>query len=216
MTAVDGMSFRGGVIRWQIRLLALLAVMACLAPAQAAGAMRCGSRLIDEGKLAIEVLAACGEPDYRDPWVTRHPRMNSFVADVEEWYYNFGPNQLLRVVRLRNGRVRAIEADGYGFHDASPRRCSPTQIVPGESKFRLLVRCGEPAQRRASEVLVPYDQREYRRGRDGVYRRPRSDYIVPVYREEWIYNFGSHYLLRIVTLEDGRVSDVQNGDRGFD
>ncbi|HUP91019.1 MAG TPA: DUF2845 domain-containing protein [Solimonas sp.] len=212
MTAVETGSFSRSVKSWQLAALMLLAC-AWLTPATAAGAMRCGSKLIDEGKYAVQVLAACGEPAYRDPWMVQ--ARNGYVADSEDWYYNFGSSQLLRIVRMRNGQVTEIESDGYGFNDTASRRCGPTGIVQGESKFRLLVRCGQPVQRRAEEVLAPvYPDRPYRRGHNGYYYR--QDYVTPVYREEWIYNFGSRYLLRIVTLEDGRVSDVQNGDRGFD
>ena len=174
--------------------------------AAAAGAMRCDGRIIDAGTLQVEVLGACGEPAYRDPWAVRARNRDAYFADEEEWTYNFGSNQLLRIVRLRNGKVAQIEADGYGFDRLPQPPCDPLDIVTGLSKFRLVTACGEPATRKAAQVYAPLQSR----GR--VY----PDLLQPVYREEWIYNFGSSYLLRIVTLENGRVSDVQNGDRGFD
>jgi hypothetical protein len=34
---------------------------------------------------------------------------------IEEWTFNFGPHQLMRVVRLENGTVAEIKYLGYGF-----------------------------------------------------------------------------------------------------
>ena len=181
--------------------------------AMAAGSMRCGSRIVDEGKHAAEVLSACGEPDYRDVWSYPGPRGGGWLADVEEWYYNFGSSQLLRVLRLRNGRVVEIGSDGYGFSESAGRRCRPTGITLGVSKYRLLKDCGEPLTRQAAQLLRRADEDR----RDPYLSRPGTgSALTPVYREEWVYNFGSAHLLRIITLENGRVSDVQNGDRGFD
>ena len=171
--------------------------------------MRCGSRLVSEGDRAAELIGACGDPVYRDVWGYAGPS-NRWIADTEEWYYNFGPNQLLRVVRLRNSRIVAIDSEGYGFYEDGQRRCAPADLVPGMSKFRVVLACGEPLTRESSSLM--------RRVDDGSQRFPPGygDYLTPVYREEWVYNFGSRYLLRILTLENGRVVDVENGSRGFD
>lgn len=187
-------------------MLLVLAVLTWMRPAAAAGAMRCDGRIIQEGALQIEVLGACGEPAYRDVWI-----------DEQEWYYNFGSNQLLQVLRLRNGRVVNIDIDGYGFEARVQRVCNPLDITPGLSKYRLWHLCGEPATRRSRSVLAPEPpQRRMYPGQVYTERYHASPYLTAVFREEWVYNFGSSYLLRIVTLENGRVSDVQNGNRGFD
>jgi Protein of unknown function (DUF2845) len=34
---------------------------------------------------------------------------------IEEWTYNLGPHQLIRVVRLENGFVADIKHLGYGY-----------------------------------------------------------------------------------------------------
>jgi hypothetical protein len=34
---------------------------------------------------------------------------------IEEWTYNFGPHQLIRVVRLENGVVAEVKMLGYGY-----------------------------------------------------------------------------------------------------
>lgn len=187
--------------------LVLAPLLAASGPAAAAGAMRCDARIVDEGTRAAVVLAACGEPDYRDVW--QRGGEGDPGGGAEDWYYDFGPSQLLRILRLRDGRVAEIETDGYGL-PPGPGTCAPLAIVEGLSEYRLLRLCGAPLSRRSQEVLVPWTHRP------GDAPVARAGAWQPVHREEWVYNFGARHLLRIVTLEDGRVSDVQNGERGFD
>lgn len=205
MTAPNGSGFAKATMR-HCGLL-MLATALCL-PASAGDSMRCGDRIVATGAMPAEVLGACGPPAYRDPWVFQHPVHHGAVADVEEWYYNFGPNQLLRILRFRHGRLAEIGADGYGYAEPPARRCEPGAIVEGLSKFRLLLLCGAPATREALSLLRPLRDR-----RTGAIV---PGYEEPVYGERWVYDFGSRYLLRLVTLEDGRVVDVDSGARGSD
>ena len=45
------------------------------------------------------------------------PDLTTTIEDVviEEWTFNFGPHQLIRVVRLENGYVEEIKHLGYGY-----------------------------------------------------------------------------------------------------
>ncbi|WP_162932600.1 DUF2845 domain-containing protein [Solimonas sp. K1W22B-7] len=189
-----------------ISCLLLASLLVWAIPAMAAGKLRCNNRLVGEGDRAAELLAACGEPAYRDAWGYSQPGGN-ILADTEEWTYNFGPHELLRVVRVRNGRVYSIDSDSYGFYDAPERRCESTALVPGLSKYRLLQICGEPLTRRSFGLVRPLDARG---------RRAYANAYETVYREEWVYNFGSRYLMRILRIENGRIVDVENGGRGYD
>jgi hypothetical protein len=192
------------------RLIGILLALAAAFQAGAAGAdgtMRCDNRIASEGMAAASLLAVCGEPAYRDVWSGNFPGYG--VGGSEEWYYNFGPNLLLRVIRLRDGKIAQIDADGYGFSELPHPPCEPSRIVEGLSKYRLVLLCGSPLTQQRRWVNVPLE----RYGRDG---RRFGGYYSTVFQEEWIYNFGSRYLMRVVTLENGRVVDVQNGDRGAD
>jgi hypothetical protein len=194
------------------RLIGILLALTAAFLAGGAGAdstMRCDNRIASEGMAAASLLAVCGEPAYRDVWGGNFPGYGS-VAGSEEWYYNFGPNLLLRVIRLRDGKIAQIDADGYGFSELPHPPCEPSRIVEGLSKYRLILQCGQPLTQQARWVSVPLE----RYGRDG--RRRYGGYYSTVFQEEWIYNFGSRYLMRVVRLENGRVVDVQNGDRGAD
>ncbi|WP_051361943.1 DUF2845 domain-containing protein [Solimonas soli] len=194
-----------------LRIGALLAGL-CLwaAPAQAIDTVRCGSRLVSIDMTAAEVLGACGEPSYRDVWAQPGYGPN-YLGAIEEWTYNLGSSQLLRVLRFRNGRLQRIDVDGYGFADDGPGDCTQSGIVRGMSKYRLVAQCGEPATKSVDVVQVPVDRR------DRVYD-PRASYNSweTVLREEWVYNFGASRFLRIVQIDNGRVTDVEFGGRGYD
>lgn len=191
-------------------LLLAAVLMAAAAPTFAVDTLRCGSRLASVDMTAAEVLAVCGEPDYRDVW--RVPgTAPGYLGFVEEWTYNRGSSQLLRVLRFRNGRLQRIDADGYGFADDGAQDCAQRGIQRGMSKYRLVAQCGEPVTKTVDVVQTPVER--YSRVYD-----PRATYEAweTVYREEWVYNFGAARFMRIVHLDNGRVTDVEFGGRGFD
>lgn len=195
------------IVRTSIAVL-LLALIGVSTPAQGTSSLRCDSKVVSAGMLAAEVLAVCGEPDLRDVWAV--PGAYGYGAPTEQWTYNFGASQLLRVLLIRNGRAEIIDSAGYGFPTPRDRRCSPNDIQPALSKYWLLTHCGEPLTRVADYVFYS----EPRHPRPGLPKFHGA--VSPVYREEWTYNFGSSNLLRLVTLENGLVVEVQLGNRGFD
>lgn len=203
---------RGHWFRSSLAGALVLALAGFTLPALAGPSIRCGSKLVSEGMYSAELLAICGEPSFRDVWMPPGGIVPGYAAPTEEWTYNLGSSQLLRVIRIRNGKIDRITTEGYGFTPGRPA-CNFGDITIGDSKYRLVQRCGEPLTRTADYTLVA----EPRHGR----RHPSDlrDYAnsgTPVFREEWVYNFGSNQLLRIVTLENGRVKDVETGRRGFD
>ena len=38
---------------------------------------------------------------------------------------------------------------------------------------------------------------------------------IEVFREEWVYNFGASRFMKVVTLDDGVATEVENGGHGF-
>lgn len=169
-----------------------------------ASALRCGSRAISSGAHASEVLAACGEPSYRDDWLSYYPYLwNAGVpSGRESWYYNFGPSRLLYVLEFRSGRLQRERTEGYGFHPPAAPNCEPLQLVSGLSKYWLLTFCGEPAHRQGYATLRPQFAGDVVVGH------------VAVLREEWTYDFGSRRLQRFVILENGSITDVRTGRYG--
>jgi len=174
---------------------------ACAPSAWAGDTLRCGARVVSTEDLAAEVLAACGEPDYRDHGFPAP----TYVAYEETWWYNFGSQRFIQALRFRGGRLVSIESDGYGFDTPASSNCEPHEIVTGLSAFRLLHRCGAPATREIFDELRPL----HRQGAPAA-----QPAVRPLRRERWVYDFGADARVRIVTLKNGRVTDVDSGAYG--
>ena len=88
----------------QPRLLLALIGFTWLLPIKAQ--MRCGTELIDVGDSLAKVIEQCGEPAVGDP---------TLVYDFGALTYNFGPNESMMKVIIRQGEVSRIEELGEGF-----------------------------------------------------------------------------------------------------
>lgn len=182
----------------------LLAVSLLLAGTPAtADVMRCEGQVINTGDRSFDVLRKCGEPGFRDEWDEYLYQHSHPVAHHEQWFYNFGPSRLVHVLSFRNGQLTRIDTDGYGFDEAGGH-CRPGDIFSSMTQYRLLATCGEPASRERR-----YELRSFPR-QDG-----RRTYPITVRVDEWIYNFGPGNFIRIVTLINGRVDQIETGDRGY-
>lgn len=181
--------------------LALLGLVLLALATPSEGSMRCGSRLVSTGDRDFDVRSACGEPDHRSMVWSSYLPARGWIAEEEVWYYNLGPQRLMRVLHFRQGRLRQIETAGYGFRPDSPGSCRPRDLSAGMSELELVARCGEPdavtIRRRAgpSPPKAPWHGGPER--------------IV----EEWIYDFGPQHFYRVVTLHRGEVERVERGDR---
>jgi hypothetical protein len=82
---------------------------------------RCEPRDIGFGLSEFELVIRCGPPAARERRFEfrsqRFGRDYSYPASVriDEWIYNFGPNQFLRYVTLVDGRVDKIETGDRGY-----------------------------------------------------------------------------------------------------
>ena len=88
----------------------LLALLLSL-PASA-GAMRCKNALITEGDSTAEMLIKCGEPMLREELTRNEENQFGNLVQVkygERWTYNFGKNEFMRFVTVRNGVITDIE-----------------------------------------------------------------------------------------------------------
>jgi len=86
--------------------------------------MACGRGLVSPGDYMAELLPKCGEPamktqreERRLDRVREGVREKSVASTVtiDEWTFNFGPQQFLHLVVIENGRVKRIESLGYGY-----------------------------------------------------------------------------------------------------
>ncbi|MCQ4165807.1 DUF2845 domain-containing protein [Tahibacter harae] len=180
----------------RLALLCLLLLLA--APAYA---LRCGSRVVNDGDRDFAVRERCGAPFYVEQFSSIDVRGadGPYETQVEDlydaWYYNFGPRRLMVRLVFRNGELQNEETLGYGVN-AIGDSCNVDALPAGTSAGEIVAYCGEPATRRT--------QREAVVRRDG---RGNEQYR-PVRREEWTYDLGANQLLRILTLHNGRLQSV--------
>ncbi len=85
-----------------------------------ADSFSCEGGIISIDDRSYDVLAKCGQPDFRDSHqeevVERFNGAKQKVyITVEEWTYNLGPNQLTRIIFIRHGRVAEIRTGSYGY-----------------------------------------------------------------------------------------------------
>lgn len=197
------------------RIIAVASLWVLAGTSTAADSFRCDGQIIETGDRALRVETLCGPPSL----VENRPvsSVYGYAHDgTQTWTYNFGPRKLVRVLTFRNGRVADIASDGYGFVEQrdsraaqSKKRCNPYDLTAGLSSYRVLELCGPPDDRQQINVLVPLSKQAQAAYPHLGKARQR------IQREHWLYNFGSDHLLRTVVLENGRVVDVDVGERGF-
>ncbi len=98
--------------------LALVAAVSIIGVAEQASALRCAGKIIDSGNTKAEVREFCGEPTCtRKPGTVFVKKSGIYwpMAADEEWVYNFGPGQFVRLIRFYHGKVVFIQSAGYGW-----------------------------------------------------------------------------------------------------
>jgi hypothetical protein len=112
------------------------------------------------------------------------------TVTFEEWVYNFGPSKFIRILRFRNGLLSEVKTGGYGVSSEMPTDfgCERTIVSPGETKWEVRIKCGEPTSASA----------------DRSWRE----------KEMWVYNLGSTRLIRIFRFQEGRLTQVETGGYG--
>lgn len=183
-------------IRWLLVLMAL----ACAGNAYA---LRCGSRVVATGDYDFQVRDRCGEPY----WIASYgellvagaggPIERRVERVFDDWYYNFGPNQLVHRLRFRDGRLIRIDTLGYGSHGIGGD-CSDIDLARGTTPGEVVLRCGAPESRTARyrDILI----------RDAF----GNERIRPVRHEEWIYRFPRSRFVRLAIFIDGRLDRVEH------
>jgi len=181
-------------------------------PAHAiADSLSCVGGIVSTGDAAVDLLLKCGKPDWQE---SHHEEITDRYAPnikqrtyitVEQWTYNFGPQQLLRTVTLRNGVITDIKTGQYGrSKDRGPAKpdCCDQIISSGESTGDVIAKCGKPYYRNAHNEEL-YEQF------DGTHSRK-----IVVAIDEWTYNCGPQRFLRIITFRNGIVIDIRTGGYG--
>lgn len=195
-------------------LLPLLVLLAAGPSGEAeSAAIDCPGGIVSSGDSRVDLLVKCGEPDAKESHdeeiidrLDDGTRRKLFVT-VEEWTYNFGPAQFMRIVTLKNGKVASIRAGNYGYGKETkpnPRECSEQIVSIGDSKSDVLAKCGDPTWKDAR-------QEEFKERLDSGLMRN-----VFVTIDEWTYNLGPNRFVRIFTFRNGKLVDIKPGGYGYE
>lgn len=123
------------LIRCAVFCVSVCGVSISASPAYA-GSFRCNSYVIDVGMHKLELSQRCGAPASASSRIERRttrvkqralpgvypqnlPNQGVEVereveTTIEEWIYNFGPNQFMQRVVIEDGRIKEISDLGYG------------------------------------------------------------------------------------------------------
>jgi hypothetical protein len=116
----------GSLISVLRRLFLGTTVLAVMLAASGADALvgdeslRCGSIYVRSGVTRTQVLAFCGPPQARGPvqhvvvWVQDGIGLVPIVTRIEQWFYDRGPSEFVRVLTFRDAVLDTIELGGYG------------------------------------------------------------------------------------------------------
>jgi hypothetical protein len=165
-----------------------------------------------------------------------HGFSGNTISHVEEWTYNFGPQRFIQFLTFANGKLERIEEGPKGFSgdilsDSYKTRCGQL-VEAGDRKIEVIKKCGDPYaieylwEERISRATSKERIRKIPQFSTGVRGRNIKDFVLKkeviheekkklVNIEEWIYNFGPRKFLYFITLENGRVVEVEEGDYGF-
>lgn len=106
-----------------ILVCAIVTAMNASVFATESGTMSCQGGIVSIGDAAGEVVSKCGQPAYtaqrEQKKVTEGSKSSReaviTTVTIDDWTFNFGPDQFQYRLVLENGRVASIESLGYGY-----------------------------------------------------------------------------------------------------
>lgn len=103
-------------------------------------------------------------------------------------------------------------------------RCGHSLVQPGDYKEEVIDKCGEPDsveshyERRGNVNRADVTQFNFngqRRFPSNSFNYGQSNYAeIEVLVEEWIYDFGSLRLRKLLRFENGRLKEIENRGKG--
>ncbi len=184
--------------------LAMLA-FATLCMAGTALGLPCKGWLAVTGDTEEVVAGRCGEAMFKEQRVVkqditdRSGTSSRTTTTVDEWAFDFGPDELMQAYRFENGKLAEIVNLGYGkLPDATDDTCRNGELLAvGDTSLEVFLKCGEPIAKelQANKVVKTISGGETRRT------------TVPVV--EWTYRYGPDLPGYTLTIENGTVTEIR-------
>lgn len=96
--------------------VASVALLASTAFGTESGSLRCQRGIVSLGDMMAEVVAKCGDPTFTTSrQESRGDRARFWTVTIDDWTYNFGPDQFMYNLVFENGRVIRIDSLDWGY-----------------------------------------------------------------------------------------------------
>lgn len=189
--------------------LAMLTFAALLVAGNAMG-LPCKGRIVNTGDTKEEVASKCGEAMFKEQREVKQETTDgsgassSTTTTIDQWAFDFGPDDLMQSYRFENGKLVEIASIGYGrLPDATVDTCRNGELLAvGDSSLEAFLKCGEPLakEQQVDKVIKTTSGGETRRT------------TVPVI--EWTYRYGPDLSGYTLKIENGRVMEIRAREFG--
>lgn len=174
--------------------------------------LSCKGQTVNIGETEHEVTAKCGEAAFKEQRTVTVEETTTegtgattkTTTTIDEWSYDFGPEELIQSYRFEKGILKDISSRGFGpTHDFSIDPCrNGAALTVGDSTVETYVKCGEPiAKEKLKNKVIESDY--------GVIKRRTT---VPVV--EWTYRYGRDLPGYTITFENGVAVDIRTREFG--
>ena len=125
----------------------------------------------------------------------------TFLINIEEWTYNFGPSRFIQTLTFKNDQLFSIIAGYYGYDQ--PPSNSPS-AEKGDSKALVMMKYGKPTYTlKNQEDSVSFN---YRKDGDYLYVEKLMN---PLEEIKWTYDFGPDRLLQKLSFKNNVLMDIR-------
>ena len=118
----------------------------------------CKDPNVTTGDPLAEVAAKCGEAMLKEERTvtvdeTDKEGTRKSTTTIDEWTYDFGPDELMQTYRFENGKLSEISNIGYGrLNDFNVDTCRNGELLAvGDTTVETYLKCGEPLSKEKKE-----------------------------------------------------------------
>lgn len=176
-----------------------------------ASSFRCPGGIVTDGDAKYDVLSRCRQPflsDSSEKEVIRRvspTEWRKYQVKTETWLYNYGPQNLMRLMVFENERLMEIRSLGYGYKDGDIGRYvgDVSKLTTEMSSVEVLMHWGKPSYRsdRREERIQKVDENNF-----------MKSYVTV---SEWIYNLGQNRITKTLIFENGELMEIKDGNYGM-
>ncbi len=191
-----------------MHVLIILLAMTSLTYATESHALRCGNLLITQGDTISKVRNSCGAPTLFETrqieYMIKNSRLETSTTyvDEENWLYNRGRNQLIRLLRFENGKLATVSTGERGRKYQQNAKFCQYPVIDRDSIGTTLLtlhKCGTPSRMKAIEMRMEI-----------IDQMPGYELFVSKKVVKWFYNDKESGISSILLFEHGKLIAVSS------